>query len=233
MAEQIPVKFEFRANQTFDDFYPGNNQEILSQLKKTVRTGLGEQFIFLWGEPGHGKSHLLQACCHEAFNQDVSAFYLNLSDKALTDPELFEGLEDFELVCFDNIDALAGRADWELALFNFFNQHRNRNHRMILSASCVPNSLNFALPDLKTRMSWGLSLKIQPLDDDNKIAALTHKAQQMGFEIMPQVARFLLTHYNRDLSALWLMLDKLDGASLAAKRKLTIPFLKQILEQQG
>lgn len=230
MAEQLPVKFEFWANQTFDGFYPGSNQEILDQLKKTVK-GTGEQFIFLWGNAGHGKSHLLHACCHEASNQDFTSFYLDLSDPVLTDPGLFTGLEDFEVVCLDNIGSLAGREDWELAFFNFFNQHRDRNHRLILSASYAPNTLAFTLPDLLTRINWGLSLKIQALDDNDKIAALTYKAQQMGFDIAPQAARFLLTHYDRNLSSLWLVLDKLDWASLAAKRKLTIPFLKQILER--
>ncbi|MSS76680.1 MAG: DnaA regulatory inactivator Hda [Methyloglobulus sp.] len=228
MAEQLPVKFEFRANQTFDDFYPGNNQEIIGQLKKTV-AGVGEQFIFLWGDVGHGKSHLLQACSQDAFKLNIRCIYLDLSDSILTDLELFTGLEDFELVCFDNIDALTGREDWELAFFNFFNQHRDRNHRLILSASCAPNAIAYSLPDLKTRINWGLSLRIQHLEDDDKIAALTHKAQQMGFEIAPQVARFLLTHYDRNLSSLWTILDKLDGASLAAQRRLTIPFLKHVL----
>ena len=116
-------------------------------------------------------------------------------------------------------------------MFIFFNQHRDRQHRLILSASSAPNALAFTLPDLKTRMNWGLSLKIQALNDEDKIAALRQKAQQMGFEIAPQAARFLLTRYGRNLAALWLMLDKLDWASLAAKRKLTIPFLKQILER--
>jgi DnaA-homolog protein len=228
MAQQLPVTFEFKANQTFDDFYPGTNQEIISELKKTVaRTG--EQLIFLWGEKGHGKSHLLQACCSEAFNQQSSSFYLDLSDYSSSDPELMTGLENFEIVCLDNIDELAHRENWERALFNFFNRHRDGNHKLIISASCPPNTIDFALTDLKTRMNWGLSLKIQPLDDDHKIAALTHKAQQMGFAISTPVARFLLTHYDRNLTSLWLMLDKLDWASLAERRKLTIPFLKQIL----
>jgi DnaA-homolog protein len=231
MVKQLPVRFEFRANQTFDDFYPGSNQEILGQLEKTV-TGTGEQFIFLWGNAGHGKSHLLHACCHEASNQGFSSFYLDFSGLVSTNPGLFEGLEGFEIVCFDNIDSRAGHEDWELAFFNFFNQHRDRNHRLILSASCAPNTLAFALPDLQTRINWGLSLKIQALDDNDKIAALTYKAQRMGFDIAPQAARFLLTHYDRSLSSLWSMLDKLDWASLAAKRKLTIPFLKQILAER-
>ena len=230
MAEQLPVTFEFRANQAFDDFYPGNNQEIIVQLKQAV-IGTGEQLIFLWGENGHGKSHLLQACCQEAFTHGISAFYLDLAATTPYNPELFTGLEDFQIVCLDNIDKLAGRADWELALFNFFNQHRDHNHRLILSASCAPNNIAFTLPDLQTRINWGLALKIQPLDDSDKIAALTHKAQQMGFDMATQTARFLLTRYDRNLSSLWLMLDKLDKASLAAQHKLTIPFLKKILEQ--
>jgi DnaA family protein len=232
MAEQLPVTFEFRANQTFADFYPGSNKEVLSQLKQTI-TGTGEQFIFLWGDPGHGKSHLLQACCHEASNQGFSALYLDLSDTTLINPELFTGLENLEIICLDNIDALAGLETWELAFFSFFNQNRDRNHRLILSASYAPNALTFILPDLQTRMNWGLPLKIQALDDNEKIAVLTYKAQQMGFDIAPQAAKFLLTHYDRNLASLWPMLDKLDWASLAAQRKLTIPFLKQILQQRN
>jgi DnaA-homolog protein len=230
MAQQLPVKFEFRANQSFDDFYPGSNMEIIGQLKKTL-TGTGEQLIFLWGDPSHGKSHLLHACCSEAFNLAISSFYLDLSDSAAANPGLFAGLESFEVVCLDNIDAIAGREDWEKAFFNFFNQHRDCKHRLILSSTSAPNAITFKLPDLLTRVNWGLALKIQPLNDDDKIAALRHKAQQMGFDIAPQAAQFLLTRYDRNLPALWLMLDKLDSASLAAKRKLTIPFLKQILER--
>jgi len=229
MAEQLPIKFEFRANQTFDDFYPGSNQEIIAQLRKTT-AGTGEPFIFLWGDKGHGKSHLLQACCQDAFKQDIRAFYLDLSIQASIKPELLNGLETFEIVCLDNMDAVIELQDWELPIFDFFNQHRDRDHRLIVSAASSPNTLTFTLADLKTRMNWGLSLKIQALDDNEKIAALTHKAQQLGFDMAPQTARFLLTRYDRDLPSLWRMLDKLDTASLAAQRKLSIPFLKQILE---
>jgi DnaA-homolog protein len=229
MAEQLPVKFEFRANQAFDDYFSGSNEEIISQLKSAV-AGSGEQLIFLWGESGHGKSHLLQACCQAASHQKISAFYLDCSDdSAASHPGLLVGLEGFELVCIDNIEALVGRADWELALFNFFNLHRACDHRLIVSASYAPNALAFILLDLQTRMNWGLPLKIRPLDDKEKIAALCYKAKRMGFELPPQAAQFLLTHYDRRLSSLWLMLNKLDKASLAAQRKLTIPFLKEAL----
>jgi DnaA family protein len=102
-----------------------------------------------------------------------------------------------------------------------------------LSAACLPKELPIQLPDLKTRLNWGLTLKIQPLTNDERISALIFKANQMGLEISPQVGLFLLTHYDLDLSALWRLLEQLDQASLSAKRKLTIPFLKKILDEAG
>jgi DnaA-homolog protein len=230
MAIQLPVSFEFRANQTFDDYYPGCNQEIIQHLKATAQ-GTGEPFIFLWGEQGFGKSHLLQACCQEASRQNTRVFYLDLSNHINGNTQLISDLDNIELACIDNIDFIAGNAEWELACFNLFNRQREQQHRLLMSASCPMHYINLHLADLKTRFNWGLSLKIQPLDDDDKIAALIHKSQRMGIELAPQAARFLLSRFDRSLASLWLMLDKLDWASLAAKRKLTIPFLKQVLDQ--
>jgi len=223
--------FEFRANQTFDDFFPGANLEIVTHLQKSI-SGDGERQIFLWGQLGLGKSHLLQACCQKAQSLELSSFYFALTPFELPDPELLTGLDTFDIVCFDNIEHIAGNPQWEQAFFNFFNRHRDQDHTLILSAGCSPNEMAIQLPDLKTRLSWGLTLKIQPLSDTDRITALIFKADQMGFEISPQAGRFLLTHYDRSLSYLWDLLTKLDRASLAAKRKLTIPFLKQILSEE-
>ena len=228
LPRQLPLEFEFRANQTFDDFFPGTNQEIINHLKKCCK-GKGERLIFVWGQSGMGKSHLLQACCQHAQSQQLSSFYFSLTPLELPDPSLLAGLENIDIVCFDNIEHIAAHKDWELAFFNFFNLHRDLGHSLILSSSCPPNKLAIRLPDLKTRLNWGLTLKLQPLTDEDRITALTYKASQMGFEISPKAGRFLLTHYDRDLSSLWALLKKLDQLSLAAKRKLTIPFLKQIL----
>jgi len=230
MAEQLPVNFEFRANQTFKDFFAGSNQEIVDHLKNCV-TGSGEQQIFIWGAQGLGKSHLLQACCRHAHQQHHSAFYFALSPGELPDPALLTDLDKFDVVCLDNIETIADDPVWEQAFFNFFNQHRSGGHRLIVSAACAPGKLAIRLPDLKTRLNWGLALKLQPLSESDSIAALIFKADQMGFEISPQAGRFLLTHYDRDLASLWALLEKLDRASLAAKRKLTLPFLKKILTQ--
>ena len=232
MAQQLPLHFEFRANQTFKDFFPGVHHEIVTHLQQCV-AGLGEQQIFLWGKSGQGKSHLLQACCHKAQKQNLSSFYFDLSVAQLPDTSMLNGLDEYDVVCFDNIERIAGNGIWEQAFFNFFNQHRDRGHKLILSASSAANDIPIQLVDLKTRFNWGLSLKIQSLTDSDQIEALIFKANQMGFEIAPQAGRFLLTHYSMDLTSLWALLEKLDKASLAAKRKLTIPFLKQILDKDN
>jgi DnaA family protein len=228
MAEQLPLDFEFTANQTFKDFFTGAHEEIITHLQQCLN-GQGEQQIFLWGQPGLGKTHLLHACCHHAHQQNQSSFYFDLSKVHPTDPSMLTGLDGYDVVCFDNLESIAGNAGWELAFFIFFNCHRERGHKLLLSASSLPNELAIQLPDLKTRLNWGLTLKLQPLNDNDAIAALTFKAQQMGFEITPKIGRFLLMHYQRDLASLWALLVKLDKASLAAKRKLTLPFLKKIL----
>ena len=232
LSKQLPLHFEFRANQTFDDFFPGSNLEIITHLKKSIQ-GNGERQIFIWGQSGLGKSHLLQACCHQAQSRQLSSFYFALSALELPDPDLLKDLDKFDIVCFDNIEYIAGNEIWELAFFNFYNQLRDQGHSLILSASSPPTEIAFRLHDLKTRLNWGLTLKLQPLSNNDRITALIFKANQMGFEISPQAVRFLLTRYDRDLSSLWALLTKLDRASLAAKRKLTIPFLKQILSAES
>ena len=232
MAQQLPLHFEFRTNQTFSDFFYGSNHEIVTHLQRCIE-GLGEQQIFLWGKPGQGKSHLLQACCHHAQKQNLSSFYFDLSNVQQSSPSILNGLDEYNIVCFDNIEHIAGNVEWELAFFSFFNQHRDHGHKLIVSGLSAPSAIAIQLPDLKSRLNWGLALKILPLTDSDQIAALIFKARQMGFEIAPQAGRFLLTHYNRDPGSIWILLEKLDKASLSAKRKLTIPFLKQVLGQKS
>ncbi len=228
---QVPLQFEFRTNLTFAGFYPGNNGEIIAQLQALARDG-NEQQVFIWGEKGSGKSHLLQACCQQAKTQGKDPFFLKFTPGYLPSPDLLEGLEELELVCLDDIHALAGHTAWENALFAFYNSHRRNNHKLLLSADCPPKYLPFELADLKTRMGWGLTLKIQSLYAEQIIEALRFKAHFMGFDIPTNVGRFLMNHYVHDLPALWLLLEEIDRATLAAQRKLTIPFLKQILARR-
>lgn len=227
---QVPFEFEFQNGHTFASFFVGNNDEIVTQLEGMAQDG-PEQQIYLWGEEGCGKSHLLQACCQHAQTLGKLPFYLKLDAQQLPDVQILNGLEDYELVCLDDIHTVAGNQKWEEGLFGFYNAHRQNNHHLLLAANTPPQYLTFELPDLKTRMSWGLTLKIQPLREEQLIEAMTRKAHNLGFDLPVTVGRFLLRHYVQDLPAMWQLLEKIDRATLAEKRKLTIPFLKQILKE--
>lgn len=229
MPKQLPLQFEFQSNQNFSTFYPGSNEEVINHLRDIFINN--ELQIFLWGDAGTGKTHLLQAICQESNKQDKTSFYFSFG-QPLPNAEILNGLENFDLVCLDNIEQIAGNPDWEQAFFNFFNLHRDNNKQLIISAHSPPKYLPFQLPDLKTRMGWGLTLKITPLSEEQQLNALIYKANDLGFEIPVNVGRFLMTHYARDLPSIWTLLDKVNHATLAAKRKLTIPFLKQIMSEQ-
>ena len=227
MSIQIPVSFEFRSDQSFNNFYTGKNLELVEQLQNIPTN---EQQIAIWGETHTGKSHLLNACCNHAQQQGLSSFYLDL--QTTLDPEILDGLENFELVCIDNIDAIVGQPSWEEALFGFYNRHQQLQHKLVIASTMAVNRLAFSLPDLKTRLNWGLNLKIQPLSEADLLSVLQITAHQLGFELADNVAKYLLGHYSHDFAKLTNLLHEIDQATLSAQRKLTIPFLKQMLNEQ-
>jgi DnaA family protein len=133
----------------------------------------------------------------------------------------------------DDISAIAANPSWEQAFFHYFNCLRERAARLIVADRSPPAKLPIRLADLRTRLAWGLTILLKPLSDADKLAALRLRARHLGLEISPQVGQFLLTRYPRDLPSLWGLLEQLDRATLAAKRRLTIPFLKQYLEKHA
>jgi DnaA family protein len=230
MAQQQPLQFTYNTDTNFASFHAGCNQELVQQLQLGA-SGNGEQQIFIWGQLGQGKSHLLQACCHVAHNHQQSHFYLALAQTQTTNPDILSGLENTRLVCIDDIQTIAGNTEWEQAFFRFYNLHREQGNHLIIASSEAPAKLNIALPDLKTRLTWGLCLKINVMNDEQRIAALAMKAKTMGLEITPRTGQFLLSRCTRDLPSLWTLLEKIDYATLAAQRKPTIPLIKEILKQ--
>ena len=229
MSIQFPLQFEFQANKGFDSFYPGSYAEIIAELHHLI-SGEGERQIFLYGNEGYGKSHLLQASCQLAHQKGMNPFYYPLNKRKLPPLAMLENLEKIKLVCIDDIDEIAGLLDWEQAFLNFFEQHLENNQRMILSARIHPDDIEMILPDLKNHLLNGLTLKLQPLADEESVSALICKASHIGLIITPKVGHFLLSHYASDLPSMWRLLEQLDKATLSAQRKLTIPFLKKILE---
>jgi DnaA family protein len=228
MPQQLPLPFSFNPELGFEQFHPGLNAEPVAHLKQTA-AGTGEHLVFLWGEAETGKTHLLNACCRAATQRARSVSYLPLELFREYGPDVLDGLEHQDLVCLDDLDRVVGDEAWETGLFVLFNRLREAQRDLVVAARAPAARLDIRLPDLKTRFGWGLTLRLHALRDEDKLAVLELEARALGLELPPQVGRFLLAHYPRDLPALRRLLEQLDHATLAAKRRLTVPFLKTIL----
>ncbi|GGK69551.1 DnaA regulatory inactivator Hda [Amphritea balenae] len=225
---QIPLGITLRDDARFENFLSQGNELLCNTLGQASR-GEGEQFLFLWGNRDSGCSHLLQAVCHASDSAGRTAVYLPLDEVLDMGPEVLDGMEHLDLVCLDNLHLIAGNKVWEEGLFHFFNRIRAENNRLLVSADRAPRQLGVNLPDLASRLSWGMVFQVHNLDDDGKVKALQMRANGRGFEITEEVARFLLHRASRSMADLFDLLDQLDSASLSAKRKVTIPFVKQVL----
>jgi DnaA family protein len=227
--QQLPLTFEPRERYTFNAFIAGHNQLVVD-LVRQMAGGDGETQILIWADKGSGKSHLLQAACNLASQSRMTVCYLPAREIAGGSAQIFDGLEQLDMVCIDDIDAIMQSAEWEEALFDLINRIRDAGKSILLAAEKSPESCDIDLADLRSRLGWGPVFHLHDLEDKDKILAMQKRAQQSGLEVTDHVANYLLTHYPRDLFDLFERLDHLDKASMAMQRRLTIPFIKSVLE---
>lgn len=237
--EQLALNLRLRDASSFENYFVARNREAVERLQQAAQGLSGApqtpaSWLVLWGEPGTGKTHLLEAACRAAQAQGYAPLYLPLAEKADFTTALLEDAEQAPLVCVDDVDAIAGDATWEAALFALYERLRaqacpeqgRRGGMFVLAASASPLAIGLKLADLATRLTAGLVYQLKPLSDVEKIAALRLRAQRRGLEMTEEVANYLLTRFPRDTHSLFALLDKLDSATLAAQRRLTIPFLR-------
>lgn len=227
MHPQLPLGVGLSDHARFNNFYAGPNAELLTGLQ-SLAADTGESLLYCSGAPGSGKSHLLQASCALARENGMDAWYLSLADEGLA-PAMLEGLEQADLICVDDLDVVAGQGSWEEALFHLYNRVRDKHSRMLVAGVGRPEALGLQLPDLVSRLRWGVIYRIQELDDDQRLAALQLRAKRRGLELPAETGCYLLRRCPRDLPALFAMLDRLDHAAMVAQRRLTIPFVKSVL----
>ncbi|OAI48854.1 hypothetical protein AYO45_00845 [Gammaproteobacteria bacterium SCGC AG-212-F23] len=226
---QLTLGVGLKDDATFANYFAGNNQQLMTALKK-ASVGHGERLLYFYGAGGQGCTHLLQASCHEANQQKRTSVYIPLRNNEDFTPEIFEGLETLSLVCVDDIQHIAGVRLWEEAFFHLYNRILDHGGCLLIAANTVPKKLNLVLPDLASRLSASVIFQLQPLSDIEKIQTLMMRAERRGMTLSEDVCHFLLTHCPRHMSTLFAALDALDKASLAAQRKLTIPFVKTVLQ---
>ncbi|HWV15236.1 MAG TPA: DnaA regulatory inactivator Hda [Cellvibrio sp.] len=232
IPQQLSLGVSLNDDATFSNFYAPDstaNAQVLNAVRQQIDTA-NEPFLYLWGASGCGLTHLLQAACHQAEFLGKAFQYFPLRELLGYAPgELFAGLEELELVCLDGLDAIVNRPEWELALFNLYNRLRDSDKLLLVSATVGPRELAVGLPDLASRLQWGATFHVQSLDDAEKQQALQFRARARGLELSEDVASFIIQRLPRDMNELFLQLHRLDHASLAEQRKLTIPFVKKTL----
>lgn len=223
MSQQLTLGIRLRDDATFENYFLSENKQVMHELQLQ-----NEPYVFLFGEPGTGKSHLLQAACHEVGQSGAPVVYLPLAEEGLM-PAMLDGLENMSLIALDDIQEVIADEAWEYALFNLYNRVREKGVNMLVSSSKPLASLNIKLADLKSRLSWGPTFQLNTLSDKEKIHALQQRAKNRGLVLADEVVTYLLKRSPRDMNSLFSLFEKLDKASMVEKRKLTIPFIKNYL----
>ncbi len=226
--KQIPLPVKLRDSATFAAFQAGPNGVAVTYLRALARRGSGAG-AWLWGPEGCGKSHLLQAVCAESSARGHSAAYLPMGQFGPLGSGALEGWSGYTIIAMDQVEAVIGDAGLERALFTLYNELVDAGGALLVTTDVPPSALEFVLPDLRSRLGAGAVFQIVPLDEADAMAALQRRARRRGLELPEETARYLLRRVPRDMASLCDWLDRLDLASLAAKRRLTVPFVRDVM----
>lgn len=224
--QQLPLGVRPADTASFEGFVPGPNREVCELLAGAAPPRL----LWLWGRAGNGKTHLLQAACAGVSAHGGAAACLDLEIPCL--PDRLQGFESLDLVCLDGLERISADAAWNAAVFRLLALMQDAGGRLYVASTAPPASLQFRLPDLRSRLLAGVVHQLRELDEEGRMQVLERRAQRRGLQLPREAAAWLVHHLPRDLRSLCDALDRLDDAALAAQRRLTVPFLRTVLDRQ-
>ncbi|KRG39840.1 DnaA regulatory inactivator Hda [Stenotrophomonas pictorum JCM 9942] len=225
---QLPLVLRYPPDQRFENFI-GAPDGVLAQLR-AIAAGSSRDWAYLAGAAGTGKTHLALALCAATEQSGRAPAYFPLAAAQGRLRDALEALEGREVIALDGLEAIAGQREAEVALFDFHNRARAAGVTLLYTARATPEALGLVLPDLRSRLSQCGRILLSPLDDEGRGAVLRERAIRRGLALDEAAIDWLLTRTDRDLSGLVALLERLDRESLAAKRRITVPFLKRVLE---
>jgi len=231
---QLPLKIHLSEVNRFGNFIPGQNQELVTLLEENIGELSSDakpvvELIYIWGAAGTGKTHLLQAACQKARDLEIDSVYLPLGQPGVDQPGILDDLFSLPLVCIDNVQVIAGQPSWEAALFALYENIRGRG-MLLVASERAPSDSGFNLPDLVSRFQRGLVYGLKSLDHEQRMQVLRQRAQLRGLAISDEAAAFIEKHFPRDMPSLVRLLEQLDHESLVQQRKITVPFIKSVLQ---
>jgi DnaA-homolog protein len=227
---QLPLAIRLRERAVFDNFVAGPNAATVASLNAVAReaaTGI----YWLSGPPGVGKSHLLQATCALTLSGGAEAVFLSLSQLKPFGPESLDAWQAARVIALDDIAVVIGDRGWEQGLFRLHRDVEERKASLLCAAASPSLRLNFSLPDLASRFAAANLLTLRPLEEPDQREALRLRALARGLELPEESALYLQRRFRRDLSTLYELLDAIDEAAFRAQRRLTLPFIRQVLRQ--
>ncbi|HWW19279.1 MAG TPA: DnaA regulatory inactivator Hda [Steroidobacteraceae bacterium] len=227
---QLTLALRLRERAVFDSFVVGPNAAAVEQLQ-TIAAGSIAGMFWLSGPSGVGKSHLLQAVCALARERETEAAYLSLAQLQQFGPEALDGWHSARIVAIDELARVAGERTWEQKLFGLYRELEERAATLIAAAADPPRLLNFALPDLASRYSAATLITLRALDETAQREALRVRAQARGLELPEETALYLQRRFPRDLPTLYELFDRIDDAAFRAQRRLTVPFIREVLSR--
>jgi DnaA family protein len=224
MMHQLALALGGAPAPTFGNFVAGRNEEVLSQLAAIAEGRSRERFVYLWGVPGSGRTHLLRAVAAAVADRGGRAVYVDARPDATALPDI----EQVDALVVDDVERLAAHA--QVALFNAFNALRERGGALVASGDAPAVQLPLR-PDVVTRLGWGLVYQVHALSDAEKVGALASHAAARGFALADGITEHLLRHVARDMGSLIATLDALDRYSLEAKRPVTLALVRELVRE--
>lgn len=226
MSAQLPLTLRWPAHQRFEAFETGDNGVAVDLLHRAASEP-AQAALYLSGPSGSGRTHLLIATCAAANAAGRSAQYLALRANADAAIRAFGGSA---LLAIDDVDAIAGNDAAEHALFDLYNRCRAEGASLVFAASAPPAAIGIALPDLVSRLGACTQVLLKPLAETQRRDLVRARAAARGMLLDDSVLDWLFAREKRDLGSLLGVLDRVDAASLAAQRRVTVPFLRTLLE---
>ena len=223
---QLALSLKLADHAVFESFFPAGNEIPVAALEALAASRRGGG-AWIWGANATGKTHLLQAVCARVGDD---AMYLPMREFADTTPDLLDGLETRSLLCLDDLDTVAGKAPFEAALFRLYNALAERGQRLVVATTVSPREAGFDLLDLESRLRQLAVFRLAALGDEGRAAALRLRARHRGLELPEDTATYLLRRSRRDMKSLYALLDTLDSAALSQQRRLSVPFVRAVLE---